>query len=129
MRDRVAGIAFGSLFAVATSATAEVSFSNDVIPLLGAHCVACHMTGQEAGEIALHPKAAYDALVGVASRETALKRVEPGDPAKSYLYLKLTDAHLAAGGSGEPMPMGSYPLPAEQIELVKQWIVEGAKRN
>jgi hypothetical protein len=129
MRDGVAGIAFGTLLVAATSAAAEVSFGNDVVPLLTAHCVACHMTGQEAGEIALHPKAAYDALVGVASRETALKRVEPGDPEKSYLYLKLTDAHLPVGGSGEPMPMGNYPLPAEQIELVRQWIVEGAKRN
>ena len=117
------------LLVSANPADADVSFSKDVVPLLGTYCVACHMTGQEAGEIALHPKAAYDALVGVASRESTLKRVEPGDPAKSYLYLKLTDAHLAAGGSGEPMPMGNYPLPEEQVELVRQWIEEGAQRN
>ena len=48
---------------------------------------------------------------------------------KSYLYLKLTDTHLAAGGSGEPMPMGNWPLADDQIELVRQWIAEGAKRN
>jgi hypothetical protein len=129
MREAVATGALVLLFLAAMPAAAEVSFASDIVPLLSTSCVSCHMTGQEAGEIALHPKAAYDALVGVASRESTLKRVEPGDPVKSYLYLKLTDTHLAAGGSGEPMPMGSYPLPTEQIQMVKQWILEGAQRN
>lgn len=128
MREAKEVLAF-VLLCAGLPAAAAVSFSREVVPLLGGYCVACHMTGQEAGALALHPKAAYDSLVGVASRESPLQLVAPGDPAMSYLYLKLTDAHLTVGGSGEPMPMGSWPLPDEQIELVRKWIVEGAKRN
>jgi len=71
--------------------------------------------------------AAYGNLVGVPSRQSPLKRVEPGQPEASYLYLKLTDAHLAAGGEGEPMALGAWPLDEDQLELVRRWIADGAK--
>src|SRR5262249_15452568 len=47
--------------------------------------------------------------------------VAPGDSAKSRLYLKLTGSQ---NGTKMP-PAGS--LPAEQIEIVKAWIDQGAE--
>jgi hypothetical protein len=122
---RVAGIAL--LLVALPAAADEVSFVAGVVPLLNARCVACHLTGQEQGELALHAKAAYGNLVRVPSRQSALNRVEPGEPEASYLFLKLTNRHLGAGGEGEPMPMGAWPLEDAQLELIRQWISQGAK--
>lgn len=102
-----------------------VSYSGDVVPILNAHCVACHLTGQEQGGIALHARAAPSYLVGVASQQSPLLRVEPGDPAQSYLLHKLNNTHLEASGEGESMPMGGH-LDPEQIAVISRWIEQGA---
>src|SRR5690606_26203112 len=94
---------------------APVDFQRDIAPLLGRHCVSCHLTGEEQGGLALHSKAAYSSLVGVRSQQSDLMLVERGDPERSYLYLKLTNAHQAAGGQGEPMPMGGWPLEPDAL--------------
>jgi hypothetical protein len=106
---------------------APVDFETEVVPLLGKRCVSCHLTGQEQGGLALHPKAAYASLVGVRSQQSELMLVEPGDPARSYLYRKLTNTHQATGGEGEPMPMGAWPLEPAELELMRRWISEGAE--
>jgi hypothetical protein len=63
-------------------------------------------------------------LVGVASAEVpALLRVEPFDPAGSYLYMKLT---AAPGIQGDPMPAAGGPLGPADLALVESWIADGA---
>ena len=47
-----------------------VSFSRDLVPVLRTNCATCHLTGSEAGNLALHPGAAYKNLVGVQSIES-----------------------------------------------------------
>jgi hypothetical protein len=37
----------------------------------------------------------------------------------------MTDAHVAAGGSGNPMPPAAL-LPQPSLDLVEQWIDDGA---
>ncbi len=113
----------------AAQAEEPISFSKDIVPLLKTRCVACHLSGQEPGNMKLTPKAAYATLVGVPSAETKLKRVEPGKPDESYLLRKLEGTHVAAGGTGERMPMGAEPLPPEQIAKVRGWIEQGAPDN
>lgn len=108
------------------SDAAEVSFSQHVVPLLRARCVSCHLTGLEQGGLALHARAAYGQLVGAPSLQSDLPRVEPGEPERSYLYLKLTNRHRQAGGSGEPMPLSAWPLDAHELELIRRWIADGA---
>lgn len=129
LRVLSATVLVGALgFGEVQSASADndaVSYRDDVVPILNAHCVACHLTGQEQGGIALHARAAREHLVGVASQQSALLRVEPGDPAKSYLLHKLNDTHLEAGGEGEPMPMGGR-LEPDQIAVISRWIEQGA---
>jgi hypothetical protein len=62
-----------------------------------------------------------------------LRLVEPGQPAQSYLLHKLAGSHSAlpecladAGTCGQRMPSPDQPLTPERIELVRQWITDGA---
>ena len=113
----------------AAGAAETVSFARDVVPVLRSNCATCHLTGQEAGNMKLHPAAAWASLVKVASTESPLRRVEPGAPGKSYLMHKLDGTHLDAGGQGVQMPFGAPPLEPEVRERIRSWIAAGALNN
>lgn len=115
--------------AAAVPPAATVSFSRDLVPVLKSQCAICHLTGQEPGQMALHPKAAYKNLVGVPSVESKLPRVAPGAPDDSYLQRKLEGTHLDAGGNGERMPLAQAPLDAATIAKFRAWIAAGALDN
>ena len=111
------------------SSTAEVvSFNDDVLPVLNMHCVMCHLPGAEQAELILYPDA-WSQLVGISSSQSAFARVEPGNPSKSYLYLKLTGEQDTEGGSGVQMPFQQSPLEPSQIEMIRSWIEQGAEKN
>ena len=116
------------LIPAASSAADEVSFERDIAPLLNARCASCHMTGQEEGNLAMHPRAAYASLVNVPSVESGLLRVKPGSPNESYLLLKLEGKHLDAGGTGRQMPLDGTPLDAATLERIRSWIAGGAAK-
>lgn len=59
--------------------------------------------------------------VGVPS----ILRVSIGDADNSYLIQKL----LGTAAVGGQMPLGGSPLPTETIDVIKQWINEGANVN
>jgi hypothetical protein len=70
---------------------------------------------------------AYADTVNVVSSEVpTLLRVAPGNPADSYLHRKITNA---PGIVGSPMPIGGYPMAAQQIEIITTWIAQGALNN
>lgn len=104
----------------------KVRFEQDIQPILTQHCVMCHLPGAAQGGHSLYPDA-RKSMVNVPSAQSPLLLVKPGDPQASYSYLKLTGEHLAAGGSGEKMPFPDGTLAAEQIDLVRRWIEEGAR--
>lgn len=121
----------GSALLVASNAGAAeaVSFARDLVPVLRANCATCHLTGQEAGNMKLHPGGAYASLVNVDSVESGLKRVQPGAPQQSYLMHKLDGTHLDAGGVGDRMPFGVPPLDDATRERFRNWIAAGAKND
>jgi hypothetical protein len=102
---------------------ATVSFAEDVEPIFGASCVDCHGDGANAG-LDLRSGLAHANLVNVPASESALDRVEPGEPGQSWLYLKLTGQQNV----GDAMPPGGS-LPADALELIRTWIEEGALDN
>ena len=55
------------------------------------------------------------------------KRVIPGDPDDSILVKKLAEAVPAS--LGQKMPLNSAALTAEEVELVRRWIADGALDN
>lgn len=88
------------------------------------YCVDCH-SGATAPE-GLHledAQTSYDNLVNVASMEFPVdNRVTPGDPDNSYLIHKLEGTQEVGG----QMPLGKPPLPQDTIDVIRQWITNGA---
>ncbi len=79
-----------------------------------ADCTMCH----DASDDVLNLEALPSSMIGrAASSGTPL--IVPGDPAGSYLYMKLIGAE---GIDGESMPMGDDPLPVEKLTAVRDWI-------
>jgi len=69
---------------------------------------------------------AYSVLVDVPSGQLgSMDRVEPGDPANSYLWNKLNDSHASVGGTGNSMPPSGL-LDADTLATIETWINEGA---
>lgn len=129
---RVIGSALGAAALAAASlarAEAAPSFQRDVAPLLKFRCAACHLTGEEGGAMALHPRAAYAALVGVRSLESPLARIKPGAPDESYLVHKIQGTQVEVGGGGLRMPADGEPLTAAEIAMIRAWIAAGARND
>jgi mono/diheme cytochrome c family protein len=103
-------------------------FEQVIVPILDRHCVMCHMSEGAQGELSLYPQP-HAALVGVASSQSDLLLVTPGDVEASYLYHKLLGSHLGAGGEGESMPYQRDLLEAEDIKAIEQWIAQGASAD
>lgn len=127
------------LLAPAPPADEGVSFSADVQPIL---TLSCALSGCHAPPDLAIPGAdftegnAYGNLVNVPSFESqalsptdVLDRIEPLQPARSYLYLKITGCPSASGCFGSPMPQGLSPLTSADIARIEQWILEGAPDN
>ncbi len=65
----------------------------------------------------------FGLLVGVPSSQVpALQRVNPGNPNESYLIQKLEGAATV----GQQMPLGAPSLPQADINVIRQWITDGA---
>lgn len=90
--------------------------------LSGCHGNASPQLGQD-----LSAGQSFTNIVNVPSVEQpALLRINPGDPEGSYLFRKIRgDANIA----GARMPLGRSPLTDEQIELIENWILDGALDN
>jgi uncharacterized membrane protein len=99
----------------------EVSFSKDVTPLLAEHCRTCHMKEHE------HPSEFYvDSYEDMMNESRHGKTIIPGYAQKSILYQKL----LPEPTFGRTMPPSKKrKLTPEQIDLIKRWIDQGAKKN
>jgi hypothetical protein len=83
----------------------------------------CH-TGAAAQEgLRLDEANSYGMLVDVASSQVpSILRVAPGDPDNSYLIQKLE----GTASVGVQMPEGGAPLPQASIDVIRQWISDGA---
>ncbi|MFN0155678.1 MAG: carboxypeptidase-like regulatory domain-containing protein [Gaiella sp.] len=91
-------------------------------------CVACHPSVNDS--LDLTPAASYDSLVGVqALEDPRLYRVVAGDPERSFLYLKIGGAPplFDIPAIGTRMPPQSPPIPAADMETIRNWILGGAK--
>ena len=88
-------------------------------------CTRCHAGAAAPAGLRLDEASSYAMLVNVPSVEVpAVRRVRPGDPNLSYLIQKL-EGTAAVGGR---MPLNAPPLPQATIDIIRQWISEGAQR-
>jgi hypothetical protein len=91
-------------------------------------CIGCHPGVNPS--LDLTAEKSYDQLVGVqALEDPTLYRVVAGDPEKSFLYLKIGGAPPVGDipAIGTRMPPQAPPIPAEDMDLVRRWILQGAK--
>jgi len=100
-----------------TGFATTVSFASDVQPILENWCLlGCHdhFTGSYAG--LLQTPSAYPAPARI---------IVPFDPAHSTLYGKISNT----GQYGQLMPQGGPMLPQADRDLIRDWILEGARNN
>lgn len=87
-------------------------------------CTHCHSGAAAPEGLELDAAHSYALLVGVPSNEDPGRlRVKPGSPDASYLVLKLEGS---PGIVGAQMPFGAPALPQATIDVVRQWITNGA---
>lgn len=116
---------------VEASGTIAVSFSRQVQPILSYECAVsgCHVPGNPMAGLVLAAGFSYDALVDVPSTELpSMDRVNPGDPATSYLWQKISKNPPPFGWQ-MPAPATGSVMPASEQDIIQRWILQGATRN
>jgi len=98
---------------VSPAAFAQVSFKRDIRPILSDNCFYCH------GPDGNH----READLRLDTQEGALTAIEAGKPDESELLRRLVSHDL---DERMPPPKSNKQLTAEQINLLRQWIAEGA---
>lgn len=101
------------------------SYATTVAPIIAAHCDGCHLNGGASGGVSFD--AGATAMVNVAANGLGtMDLIEPGQPAQSYLWLKINGLQDGAGGVGSQMPLAGDPLSAGELATIEAWINGGA---
>lgn len=84
----------------------------------------CHVNfgANPAEGMSLESFATNGMVIGIASNQSDLDRIEPGSRQDSYLWHKINGSQATVGGSGQQMPQGRTPLGAETIERIGLYI-------
>ena len=107
----------------------EATLSNIQATIFTLNCAVsgCHAGSNPQQGQDLSAGQSFSNIVGVRSMERPdLFRIAPGDPDNSYLVQKIMGAPDIVGAR---MPLGRAPLSAEQINLIREWVAEGAPNN
>lgn len=114
-----------------TGGTGTPTLSGDVQPILSANCAfsGCHAGASPQQGMNLSSGQTFANTVNVASNESNLDRIEPGQPDQSYLVHKIQGTQAQVGGSGARMPLGAPALPQADIDVIRAWITAGAQNN
>ena len=92
----------------------EISFANDVFPILDSRCITCHGGDRIEGELVM---LSFDELM--AGSENGLVII-PGDPENSTLVDLV---------SSQKMPKRGPKLTPPQVQLITDWVTVGAPNN
>ncbi len=105
-----------------TGCTKQVSFSKDVMPIFKAKCLSCHAEGSEGFEAS---------GLSVESYEQIIKGTQHGpviEPGYSYFStLQIVVEHRARPSIS--MPKDSAKLSSSEVQIIGEWIDQGAKNN
>lgn len=111
-----------SALVLAACGEKEISYKADIQPILQQYCVECHAEGGTGYEKSGLLLTSYESVMKGTRFGSIIK---PGDALSSTLIMLVE-------GRADPsikMPHGKESLPKEKIELLKQWVKQGAKNN
>ncbi|MBI3903954.1 MAG: hypothetical protein HY306_13595 [Nitrosomonadales bacterium] len=101
----------------------EVSYKNDIRPLINDYCLSCHQPGGKGFEKSGLDMRTYQSLIKGTQYGPVIK---PGDSISSTLIMLVE-------GRADPsikMPYGiNGSLSKDKIDLLKKWIDQGARNN
>ena len=95
-----------------------ISYEDQIKPIFGQHCVACHGEDKQTADLNLQTYAAV--LKGGSGGEA----VVAGRASQSALFKAITDPD-----DNVRMPPKKPPIPKEQIELIQKWIDSGLRET
>lgn len=99
----------------------EIDFNRDVRPILSKNCLACHGPDPEHREGGLH---LTDEKIAKSELESGAVAIVPEKPDKSELITRIkTDDEFSL----MPPPDSGHELTAQEIDILKQWVSEGAR--
>lgn len=109
----------------------DVSFENQIQPILSAECEVCHISGGIADlrgiALQLTEGVSFDLMVNQQSVQNPnLTLVIPGDASHSLLFQKISSTSSPVGVR---MPWFLPPLDQGEIDLIEAWINQGALNN
>jgi len=108
---------FGTAHYIRRRSDDEVHFSRDVRPILNQNCMPCHGgVRQKNGVSFLFREEA------LGTGKSGKRTIVPGKPDESELMARITSSDPEAR-----MPYHAPPLSAQQIDLLRRWIRQGAK--
>ena len=91
---------------------AKVDFTRDIQPILAANCSGCHGSKKQESDLRIDDKLSF------------MRVIKAGNSGQSRLVQRI----LGLGGEAR-MPFNRPALSADQINLIKRWIDEGAEWN
>lgn len=116
--------------AITAGCSEQVSFTDDVSPILKNNCIVCHDGKGEGSQASGFMLLTYDDLM----KGTKYGQVVvPGDSASSTLYLMIdhkVDPMIQMPPHHDSPADGNLgPLSRDTIDTIKLWIDQGAKNN
>lgn len=109
----------------------QVSFTNDIQPILASSCIECHSEAGEGEAVSGLSLVSYDDLM----QGTRFgKVVVPGSAMSSALYLTVAqktapEIHMPPHHE-DKLPQGKgVPLDEDEVETIRLWIEQGAPNN
>ena len=109
------------MLSVASTEGKEISFNRDIRPILSDKCYACHGPDENTRKADFRLDIEADAFIPHGKYEAAIVK---GDPENSPLYQRL----ITEDKDDIMPPLDSHKeLSTKEIELIEQWIREGAE--
>jgi hypothetical protein len=114
-----------------TTQAATVSYANDIFPLFEPQGYNCNSSGCHGSPLVSsnYAVSTYEDLFMQGDEAVAMNicSIKPGDPDASYLYLKMKGQ--VGTIQGERMPLGGPVVTPADLDLMRVWILEGARNN
>lgn len=107
-------------FFTSTAFAGEISFNRDIRPILSDNCYACHGPDEKRRKAGLR----LDVREAAIREHKGSRGIHPGHPESSSLIARIATTY---SDDLMPPPESNKSLSAEEIELLREWIRQGAE--